>query len=109
MGVRLNSEEVGGLTLLVNLTVTDLDGDDQAWLLRLSNRVLGWVKGRHDGDADGSLTLTKPVLIALSALETTVAESVESGAATVEGDLDAVNHLFAHVEPVMSSFGIIEP
>ncbi len=109
MGVRLDSEQVGGLSILVNLTVTDLDGDDQTWLLRLSNRVLGWVKGRHDGDADGSLTLTKPVLIALSALETTVAESVESGAATVEGDLDAVNHLFAHVEPVMSSFGIIEP
>ena len=109
MGVRLNSEEVGGLSILVNLTVTDLDDDDQTWLLRLSNRVLGWVKGRHDAHADGSLTLTKPVLMALSALETTVPDAVGSGTATVDGDLDAVSHLFAHVEPVMSSFGIIEP
>ena len=109
MGVRLNSEEVGGLSVLVNLTVTDLDDDDRTWLLRLSNRVLGWVKGRHDGSADGSLTLTKPVLVALSALETTVADAVGSGTAAVVGDLDAVSHLFAHVEPVMSSFGIIEP
>ena len=109
MGVRLNSDEVGGLSIEVNLTVTDLDAGDRIWLLRLSNRVLGWVKGRHTEDADASLTLAKPLLVALSALETTIPAAVEAGHANVDGDVEAVHHLFAHVEPVMSSFGIIEP
>ena len=109
MGVRLIAEDVGGLSAVVNLTFDDLDGDETIWIMRLSNRVLGWVKGRHSDTADATVAITKPVLAALSALETTLDDVVESGAVTIDGDTEAVGHVFNHLDVFMSSFGLIEP
>ena len=107
IAVKLKSEDVGGLAATVNLTFTDLGGE--LWVLGLSNRTVHAVGGRHAADADVTLTLTKPTLIALSALEITVAEAVGSGAITADGDVGAAAHIFDHLETFMSTFGLVEP
>ncbi len=104
--VKLKSEDVGGLSATVNLTFPDLG---ERWVLGLSNRTLHHVGGRHDADADVTLTLNKQHLISLSALETTVAEAVESGEVTADGDIAAAALIFDNLETFMSSFGLVEP
>jgi alkyl sulfatase BDS1-like metallo-beta-lactamase superfamily hydrolase len=109
MGVRLISEDVGGLSATLNLTFSDAVDGEHVWVIRLSNRVLGWVKGRHDESADAHLTLTKPALAALSALETTIDDAVAAGDISIDGDAAAAGHVFDHLDVFMSSFGLIEP
>ena len=109
MGVRLISEDVGGLSATLNLTFADAVDGEHRWVIRLSNRVLGWVEGRHDESADAHLTLTKPVLAALSAIETTIDAAVASGDVSIDGDPAAAGHVFDHLDVFMSGFGLIEP
>ncbi len=107
IAVKLKSEDVGGLAATINVTMSDLG--DERWVVGLSNRTVHYVEGRHAPDADVSLTMTKPTLIALSALEVTVSEAVESGAITADGDVDAAARIFDHLDSFVSMFGLVEP
>ncbi len=103
--VRLKAEEVGGVEVTVNLRFTDIDED---WRAILSNRVLHAVVG-HDADADATVTLDRSVIIEISAAESTAAEAVAAGRATVDGDVGAFTVLFDHLDVFMSMFPIVEP
>lgn len=106
LAVRLKSEDVGGLAVVLNLTVTDL-GDD--WVLRLSNRTLSAVGGRHDDAAAVSIRLTRRVLLDVVDGTTTFAAAVDAGDATADGDLGAATAIFGHLDVFMTNFAIVEP
>lgn len=104
--VRLRSEDVGGLALSVNLTLTDLD---ERWVLQISNRTLHGVPGRNDPGAVATLQMTKPMLAALFEGSAALSDAVTEGGVVASGDLDAADQLFRHLDVFMSGFGLVEP
>jgi alkyl sulfatase BDS1-like metallo-beta-lactamase superfamily hydrolase len=106
LAVRLKSEEVGGLTVALNFTFTDLD---QRWVLGLSNRTLHAVEGRHDTGAAVTVALTKRVLQQVIDGSTTFTDAVAVGDATASGDLGATDAIFGHLDVFMNFFKLVEP
>ena len=107
LAVRLKAEEVGGATVSINFTFTDLD---ERWVLRLSNRTLHAVAGRHDDDAAVAFRLTRPTLLRLvRRLASTVAAAVEAGELEADGDLAAADAIFGHLDVFMTNFALVEP
>ena len=100
LAVRLKAEEVGGLSVLLNFTFTDVDED---WVLGLSNRALHTVTGRHDDAAALTVRLTRSQLLAVI--------DGEGSFADVEhwGDLAAADAIFGHIDVFMSMFPLVEP
>ena len=100
LAVRLKAEEVGGLSVLLNFTFTDVDED---WVLGLSNRALHTVAGRHDDAAALTMRLTRSQLLAVI--------DGEGSFADVEhwGDLAAADAIFGHIDVFMSMFPLVEP
>jgi len=106
MGVRLLADEVAGLRATVNFSVTDLD---EQWVLGLEHRALHYVSGRHEPDADATVTTTRDTLLAVAASELALTEACESGAFAVAGDVTALHHLFDHLDVFTAGFALIEP
>ena len=100
LAVRLKAEEVGGTSVLLNFTFTDVDED---WVLGLSNRALHTVAGRHDDGAALTMRLTRAQLLAVIDGEGSFAE-VEHW-----GDLAAAEAIFGHIDTFMSMFPLVEP
>ncbi|MBU6317890.1 MAG: hypothetical protein KGR47_15355, partial [Acidobacteria bacterium] len=100
LAVRLKAEEVGGLSVLLNFTFTDVDED---WVLGLSNRALHTVADRHDDAAALTMRLTRSQLLAVI--------DGEGSFADVEhwGDLAAADAIFGHIDVFMSMFPLVEP
>ena len=106
LAVKVKSEEVGGLAVSVNLGFTDL-GED--WVLRLSNRTLHGVRGRHDADAAVTFTLTKRVFQQVIEGGVTFAAAVAAGDAIAVGDVAAAGTIFDHLDVFMNFFKLVEP
>jgi alkyl sulfatase BDS1-like metallo-beta-lactamase superfamily hydrolase len=106
VGVRLQSEEVGGLAVAINFSFTDI-GED--WVLGLANRAVHAVAGRHDPAAAATFALPLGVLRGVLAGTTTMDEAVTAGQATVSGDVTAAAAIFDHLDVFMSNFAIVEP
>jgi len=106
LGVRLRAEEVGGLAASVNLTITDTG---ERWVLRLANRALHAVAGRHDPDADVSLTLTRATLLDVTEGTVTVEAAARAGAIAAAGDVSATERIFGHLDAFTTNFAIVEP
>ena len=106
LAVKVKSEEVGGLAVSVNLSFTDL-GED--WVLRLSNRTLHGVRGRHDADAAVTFTLTKRVFQQVIEGGVTFAAAVAAGDAIAVGDVAAAGTIFDHLDVFMNFFKLVEP
>ena len=106
IAVRLRAENVGGIALAVNFTFTDLD---ERWVLRLSNRALHAVTGRHDADAAVTFRLAKPVLLAIVAGSTTLLDAVAAGDATADGDVASADLIFANLDTFLTNFNLVEP
>jgi alkyl sulfatase BDS1-like metallo-beta-lactamase superfamily hydrolase len=106
LAVKLKAEEVSGLQVAINFTVTDLD---ERWVLRLSNRTLHSVGGRHDSEAAVAFTLAKEVLLDVVRGTTTFAGAVAAGVARAEGDVAAADTVFGHLDVFMNNFPLVEP
>jgi alkyl sulfatase BDS1-like metallo-beta-lactamase superfamily hydrolase len=106
VAVRLKAEEVGGLSVKVNFTVTDLD---EQWVLGLENRALHYVGGRHDADAAVTFALSKSVLLEVAEGARTFDEVIAAGDATATGDVAAAGAIFDHLDVFMSMFNLVEP
>ena len=100
LAVRLKAEEVGGRSVLLNFTFTDVG---EQWVLGLSNRALHAVRGRHDAAAAATMRLTRSQLLA-----------VVDGSATLsdidaDGDVTAAEVIFGNIDVFMSMFPLVEP
>lgn len=110
MGVRLISENVGGLSARINWTFTDMGGTpDEKWVLELSHRTLHSVRGRHAADAEAGLTMTRQTLIRIIAQETTFVDEIGSGGIILDGDAQALLLIFGNLDTFGGSFAIVEP
>jgi alkyl sulfatase BDS1-like metallo-beta-lactamase superfamily hydrolase len=104
--VRLRAEAVGGVEVMVNLTLTDLD---ERWVVGLSHRALHTVAGRHDPAAAVTLRLTRSMLDALVTGAGTVVTALAEGRLEAEGDAAAADQIFGNLEVFMTQFPIVEP
>jgi alkyl sulfatase BDS1-like metallo-beta-lactamase superfamily hydrolase len=106
IGVRLKAEELAGVSLSINFTFTDID---EQWVFGISNRAIHYTAGKQADDADATVVTSRDALLAVTARETTVDASLETGAMRVEGDAGALRTVFDHLDVFESGFPIVEP
>ena len=106
IGVRLKAEELAGVSLSINFTFTDID---ERWVFGISNRAIHYTAGKQADDADATVVTTRDALLAVTARETTIDASLETGAMRVEGDAGALRTVFDHLDVFESGFPIVEP
>ena len=106
IAVRLKSEDVGGHTVFVNWTFTDLN---EEWVLGLSNRTLFHVQGRHDARATVTVTLPRTLLVAVVTQETTFMDEIQAGRITLDGDPAALLTIFGNLDTFTVGFNVVEP
>lgn len=106
LAIRLKSEDVGGQSMAINWTFTDID---EQWLLGLSNRTLYHIRGRHDTAAAATVTLTRATLIDVITQETTFPDAISAGDIQVEGDAAAMLAIFGNLDAFTPGFNVVEP
>jgi alkyl sulfatase BDS1-like metallo-beta-lactamase superfamily hydrolase len=106
MAVRLKAEEVGGLSVTLNLDLTDVG---ERWVLGLAHRALHMIPGRHDPAAAVTLTLSKRVLLEAAEGTRSLADAVAAGDAQADGDLAAAGLVFDHLDVFLTNFALVEP
>ncbi|MFZ9984547.1 MAG: alkyl/aryl-sulfatase [Ilumatobacteraceae bacterium] len=110
IAVRVKAELVGGVNAVVNWTFTDMAGTpDERWVLGLSNRTLFATQGRHDPHAAVTVTITRELLLAIVAQDTTFMDEIGKGSITLDGDGAALLSIFGNLEEVVAGFAIVEP
>ena len=106
IAIRLKSEAVGGLRVVLNWHFTDID---ERWILGLEHRALHAIAGRHDALAQATVTLTKPEFLSIVGGSATFIDGVSDGRITVDGDATALISIFGNLDTFASGFNIIEP
>ena len=110
ISVRLKSEDVGGLSVLVNWTFPDLaETPDNLWLLGLSHRTLFSVRGRHDPNANATISIARSLLIDILTQQTTFGDQLGAGNITIDGDATSLLQIFANLDTTAAGFAIVEP
>ncbi len=104
--VRLNSDEVAGLSAVIDLVVSDLD---EQWLVELSNRTLHYRRGRRAATVDVRVVTTHEVVAALVAGERSIDDVVAAGELAADGDLAALARVLDHLDVFYGGFPIVEP
>lgn len=104
--VRLNSDEVAGLSAVIDLVVSDLD---EQWLVELSNRTLHYRRGRRAPTVDVRIVTTHEVVAALVAGERSIDDVVAAGELVADGDLAALARVLDHLDVFYGGFPIVEP
>jgi alkyl sulfatase BDS1-like metallo-beta-lactamase superfamily hydrolase len=106
IALRLNHEKVDGQKASISMVFTDLG---ETWALELSNSVLNNTKGRVLKNPDVTLTLTRPVFLALLLQGKKLPELVQAGMAKVEGDPKALALVLGNIERFDPHFNIVTP
>jgi alkyl sulfatase BDS1-like metallo-beta-lactamase superfamily hydrolase len=106
LAVRLNGDKADGRRLVVNWRFSDLD---RSYVLNLEHSALTYLADRRRDDAEATVTLARPVLDRLVLRELTLADAVQQGLATIEGDAAKVVELFGLLDDFSLMFPIVEP
>ena len=106
LGVHLMAERVVDQRVLINWEFTDV-GEKHA--LGLQNCALHHIAGRHEADADATLTLTKDLLGELLTSRATAIDAIGDGRLQIDGDVDALLVLFGALDQFDGAFAIVEP
>jgi alkyl sulfatase BDS1-like metallo-beta-lactamase superfamily hydrolase len=104
--MRLRADEVGGVSVVVNLRVDDL-GED--WVVGLSNRAMRYRRRSHDPAADATVRTSHETLCGLVAGEVSLDAAIDGGSLVVDGRVDAVRSLVDHLDTFLGGFPIVEP
>ena len=106
LGVRLNGPKAEGKHIVLNWTFTDTD---ETFAMTLENCALSYRAGNHAPRADAGLTLTRGVLNAAIARDTTFAQALADGSITVVGDATKLGELISLMDEFPRMFEIVEP
>jgi alkyl sulfatase BDS1-like metallo-beta-lactamase superfamily hydrolase len=106
VAVRIDGPRAWDVHLGVNLV---LGGAGARHFLRVHRGVLTHVAGRHDADADATVTLPEGQLLPLLVGLTTLPDLVAAGDAEVEGDVAVFDTLRSLLDRVDPAFPIVEP
>ena len=105
LGVRLQSENVGGVRKEVGWHFTDVD---EHWRLELSNRTLSCWKARSV-NPDASVRTTRADLLAVILGDVTMIDAVTDARMVIDGDPQALVTIFTNLEVFKTGFAIVEP
>lgn len=121
MAMRLDGPSAAGMTIAVNLELSDGGVDDggaghssaagatgRRFLLELNRCVLNYHEGRFDPDAP-TLRATVDAFKAVGVAASDLGSQLDAGAARIEGDRDAVQALFDLMDSFSLWFNIVEP
>ncbi len=106
MAIRVDAAKVEGQQALINWRFSD-DGSRYAMTLR--NGALTVLPEQQAGGADLTITLAKPVLIALSAGVLPLDKAVQDGKAKVEGDARKLQLLLGSLDTFRPNFPLVTP
>ena len=110
IGLRLISENVGGLSLAINWQFADMAGTlDELWEIGISNRTLYATQGRNNSLALATVKITRDLFLEVIAQTTSFAEELKNGAVTIEGDAGALLTVFGNLDGFSTGFAIVEP
>ena len=110
IALRVKSEEMGGVSVAINWTFTDLAGTaDHEWVMGISHRALFATRGRHDPTAAAHVRITRSLLLDVLAQVTTFIDELGKGTIVVEGDAGAMLQVFGNLDVFESGFAIVEP
>ncbi|MGA0893672.1 MAG: alkyl/aryl-sulfatase [Ilumatobacteraceae bacterium] len=104
--MRLKADEVTGLSVVVNLHVTDLG---EVWVVGLSNRALRYRQAPPADDADAAATADHDTVCAIVAGELAIDAAIDEGRLVIEGSVEALLALFGHLDTFLGGFPIVEP
>lgn len=106
LAVRLNHEKADGLSVGINVNLTD-SGDKYA--LELSNSVLNNTKGRVLTNPNVSLTLSTMAFMKMTVGKVPLADLLKAGEVRLDGDAKALAAVFANLETPDPMFSIVAP
>ena len=110
IAVRTMSENLGGVSLAINWTFTDLAGSpDERWVLGVSNRTMYSSRGMHAPDAVVSVNLTRSKFLDIVLQDTTFVDAVQAGDVMLHGDATALITIFGNLDTFSMGFPIVEP
>ncbi|MCP3855363.1 MAG: MBL fold metallo-hydrolase [Actinomycetia bacterium] len=105
MAIRLQSENVGGVSVSLNLELTD---SGETGVLGLDHRALRYTADRHDPAAEATLRGPKAALVRLATVDISLDEAVAEGLVEVDG-VEAARVVFDHLDEHFSAFPIVTP
>ena len=82
LGIRLNGPKAEGKNIVLNWQFTDTN---QSYVLTLENCALTYLSGAASADADAAFVLTRDILDAVIAKQTTFADAIAAGSIQMTG------------------------
>lgn len=105
MAIRLNAEKAAGQTLSINLEITDTD---EQYAVLVEHSTLDYEPGSQAG-ADATVSLDRTSLNRVMSGATTMQQLGADGAATVDGDGDALTRLEGMLDSFEFWFNVVTP
>ena len=105
MGVRLNADRAAGHRFVIDWRFSDTG---QSLVLNLEHSTLTHMPGPAT-DATLTVTTTRPVLDSLMVKQSTVAQCLENGGLTVQGEAKILDELFSMLDDFPLMFDILTP
>ncbi len=105
MGIRVKSEDVGGVNVRVAVNLTD---SGEQGVIGLQRRTLRFDAGEPVGEVDAVMSLTKSTMVDLVIVAQSYAEALASGLIEVDNP-DLARQLFDNLEEHFSNFNIVTP
>ena len=110
IAVRTISENLGGVSLAINWTFTDLVGTrDERWVVGVSNRTIYSSRGTHDSDAIASVAISRARFLDIILQDVTFVDAMKTGDAVVTGEAAALVTVFGNLDVFSTGFPIVEP
>jgi alkyl sulfatase BDS1-like metallo-beta-lactamase superfamily hydrolase len=106
LGVRLNGPKAEGKHIVLNWSFTDTG---ETHVLTLENCALTYVSGVQAPDAHATFTLTREILDAVIARQTTFPEAIMGGKIAVTGNAMKLAELMVLMDEFPRMFEIVEP
>jgi len=106
LGVRLNGDKAEGLTIVINWVFSDLG---RRYVLNLEHSALTYLADRQSEHADATVTLERAVLDRLILRELLLADAVQRGLVSIDGDPAKVAELFGLLDDFALMFEVVEP
>ena len=106
LGVRLNGEKADGRRIVINWVFSDLG---RRYVLNLEHSALTYLADRQSEHADATVTLERAVLDRLILRELLLADAVQRGLVSIDGDPAKVAELFGLLDDFALMFEVVEP
>ncbi|PTL90988.1 hypothetical protein C6W88_13860 [Halomonas litopenaei] len=106
LAVRLNHPEAVGKDFDINFEMPDVD---EKFTISISNGVMNYTIGDWAEDAAATVTIDRAQLDSINLGETTMADSIDAGDVTVDGDQQTVDEFIGLLDSFEFWFDIVTP